>query len=74
MRPPHFDPSTPWLLTDTWTYRSFCNELKYPYLTAPPTAHRLILQEAVLKLETPTDTTLQGTLEWQGSGIDPIAW
>jgi hypothetical protein len=46
-----------WILTGSWTYRSFHNNASYPYLTAPPTANGLILQEAVFKLEIPTDTT-----------------
>ena len=54
--------SLPWILAGSWTYRSFINNPEYPYLKAPPTAHGLILQEAVFKLEIPTDTTtLQGT-------------
>ena len=32
------------------------------------TAHELILQEAVFKLETHS-TTLQGTIEWPGGGV-----
>ena len=54
--------SLPWILAGSWTYRSYINNPEYPYLKAPPTAHGLILQEAVFKLEIPTDTTtLQGT-------------
>jgi hypothetical protein len=53
--------SLPSILAGSWTYRSFLNDPK-PYLKAPPTADGLILQEAVFKLEIPTDTTtLQGT-------------
>jgi hypothetical protein len=62
-------------LTGSWTYRSFHNKTTYVYPTAPPTTRKLILQEAVFKLETPTDTTLQGTIEWPGGvlGIDLTA-
>ena len=63
-------PPLTWESSGSWTYRSFRNNATYPYLTAPPTAHGLILQEALFKLETPTDTTLQGTIEWQGGGLD----
>jgi hypothetical protein len=59
-----------WVLTGSWTYRSFRNNPTYPYLTAPPTAHGLILQEAVFNLRTPTSTTLQGTIEWTGGVLD----
>src|SRR5262249_29892204 len=56
----------PWGVHGSWTYRSFYNEPKPVYYpTAPQTAH-LISQEAVLKLETPTSTTLQGTIELPG--------
>jgi hypothetical protein len=73
----------PWILAGSWTYRSFRNNPTYPYLAAPPTAQGLILQEAVFKLEIPTDTTtLQGTMpvelgsvrggtiEWPGEILD----
>jgi hypothetical protein len=30
-----------WIFTGSWTYRSFRNEPKYPYLKAPPTANDL---------------------------------
>lgn len=57
-------PSSVWGLTGSWAYRSFHNE------TAPQTAHPLILQEAVFKLETPTSTTLQGTIELPRGVLD----
>jgi len=63
-------------LTGSWTYRSFRNETRYPYLTAPPTARGLILQESLLKLETTPQgaiTTLRGTIEWSGLVLD-IRW
>ena len=53
-----------------WTYRSFHNNPTPVYPTARQTAHELILQEAVFKLETPTSTTLQGTIEWPGGVLD----
>jgi hypothetical protein len=49
--------SLPWILTGSWIYRSFINNPEYPYLKTPPTADRLILQEALVKLDIPTDTT-----------------
>jgi hypothetical protein len=58
-----------WRLPGSWTYRSFHNKHTRVYPAAPPTAHGLILQEAVFKLETPTDTTLQGTIELSGGGV-----
>jgi Raf kinase inhibitor-like YbhB/YbcL family protein len=62
-------PGVPWGVHGSWNYRSFYNNptpLYFP--TAPQTAH-LISQEAVFKLETPTGTTLQGTIEWPGGGV-----
>jgi hypothetical protein len=56
-------------LMGSWTYRSFHNNATYPYLPAPPTASGLILQEAVFKLETPSSTTLEGTIELPGGGV-----
>jgi hypothetical protein len=56
--------------TGLWTYRSFHNNPTYVYPTAPQTARELILQEAVFKLEAPTSTTLQGTIEWPGGVLD----
>jgi len=53
-----------WELSGSWAYRSFLNNATYPYLTAAPTAHGLVFEEAVLKLETPTTTTLRGAIEW----------
>jgi hypothetical protein len=54
--------SLPQILMGSWIYRSFNNNPKYPYITTPLTAHGLVLQEGVFKLEIPTDTTpLQGT-------------
>jgi hypothetical protein len=47
--------SLPWILEGSWEYRSFRNDPKS--LNAPPTANGLILQEALFKLEIPTDTT-----------------
>lgn len=61
-------PQNGWL--GSWTYRSFHNEPQYPYLKTYPTAHSLILEESVFKLKTPTSTTLDGTIEWPGRGLD----
>jgi hypothetical protein len=55
-----------------WTYRRFGNKADTTpiYKTAPQNAYELILQEADLKLETPTNWwTLQGTIEWPGRGL-----
>jgi hypothetical protein len=57
-------------LSGLWTYRSFLNDPKRLYATAPPTVPELILQEALVKLETPTSTTLQGGIEWLSGGGD----
>jgi len=54
-------------LLGVWTYRSFLNDPRPLYPTAPPPS-QLILQEALLKLETPTSTTLQGKIEWLIAG------
>jgi hypothetical protein len=57
-------------LSGLWTYRSFHNKAT-PVYQIPPSAHgRLILQEAVFKLETPTSTTLQGAIEWASGVLD----
>ena len=58
-------------LMGEWTYQSFHNDTTYPYLTARPNG--LILQEALLKLETSLErgiTTLRGTMEWSGRVLD----
>lgn len=55
-----------------WTYRRFGNNTDFTpvYKKAPRNADELILQEADLKLETPTNWwTLQGTIEWPGGGL-----
>jgi hypothetical protein len=60
-------------LSGLWTYRSFLNDPKPLYPTALPTVPQLILQEALLKLETPTSATLQGGIEWlRGGGDFPL--
>jgi len=59
-------PPVTWELSGSWTYRSFLNDATYPYLTAPPTSRGLILHEAVLRLETPTDRAI----EWPGRSLD----
>ena len=57
-----------------WNYRSFHNKKAAVYKTTAlqrtqPQAHELLLQEAVFKLETPTSTTLQGAIEWEGGSL-----
>jgi hypothetical protein len=63
-------PPVTWELSGSWTYRSFLNEHRPIYETASPTANGLILQEAVLRLETPTDRTVRGAIEWPGRSLD----
>jgi hypothetical protein len=57
-------------LTGEWTYRSFRNDAQGP----PPRPNGLIVQEALLtlqtKLETNTKTTLGGTIEWSGRVLE----
>jgi hypothetical protein len=61
--------SLPWILEGSWNYRSFLNDPN-PYLKTAPTADGLILQEAVLNLEIPTDTTaLQGTTPVESGSV-----
>jgi hypothetical protein len=59
-------------LSGLWTYRSFLNDPAYfwEFKVSPQDLGELILQEAVFKLETPTSTTLQGTIELQGRVLD----
>jgi hypothetical protein len=60
--------SLPWILEGSWNYRSFLNDPSP--LKTPPTADGLILQEAVLNLEIPTDTTaLQGTTPVESGSV-----
>jgi hypothetical protein len=64
-------------LSGLWTYRSFLNDPKLLYPTAPPTLPELILQEALVELGTPTSTTLQGGIDWLGRGdfvLDLRGW
>jgi len=57
-------------LTGRWHYRSFHNEPQYPYLKTYPTAQSLILEESVLQFETPSSTTLKGTIKSPSQGLD----
>jgi hypothetical protein len=55
-------------LSGVWTYRSFLNDPRPLYPRARPPVPELILREALLKLEAPTSTTLQGRIEWLIAG------
>ena len=75
MRPPHFDPSTPWLLTDTWTYRRFNPAFVSGNQT--PEEDTLIVADnpppgivLTLNPDATRPTGLVGTIEWQGGGLD----
>lgn len=57
-------PPFTWELSGSWAYRGFHNEI------APQPAHELILQQAVLKLESPPPHTLEGAIEWPGGFLD----
>ena len=75
-QPPPFT----WELSGSWTYLSFHNDPEHVYRgqtyvgfaqKPQPTAQELILQEAFFRLQTPTSTTLQGRIEWEGGkGLD----
>ena len=60
-------------LAGKWTYRSFHND-PAPVAEDPDTAAQkalaLIFAEAVFSFEIPTSTTLQGTIDWPGGGLD----
>jgi hypothetical protein len=56
-----------WELSGSWTYRSF----NPTYVAgAEKKELELVLAEAVFDLQTPTSTTLQGTIDWPGGGLD----
>jgi hypothetical protein len=61
-------------LSGLWTYRSFRNPTAVSRTgpqKAQPAAHELILLEADFNLQRAIDpTTLQGTIEWEGGGLD----
>jgi hypothetical protein len=52
-----------------WTYRSYVND---PALVGDDAnkALALIFAEAVFTFEIPTSSTLKGTIEWTGGGLD----
>jgi hypothetical protein len=56
-------------LAGKWTYRSFRND---PVLVGDDAnkALALIFAEAVFAFEIPTATTLKGTIDWEGGGLD----
>jgi hypothetical protein len=60
-------------LSGLWTYRSFLNDPRPLYPTARPPG-QLILQEALVKLETPTSTTLQGGIDWRVAGEGDVVF
>ena len=60
-------------LAGKWTYRSFHNDpapVAEDSDTAAQKALALIFAEAVFSFEIPTSTTLQGTIDWPGGGLD----
>jgi len=61
------------VLAGKWTYRSFHNN-PAPVADDPNTAAdkalALIFAEAVFTFEVPTNTTLKGTIDWPGGGLD----
>jgi Raf kinase inhibitor-like YbhB/YbcL family protein len=73
-------PPFTWELSGSWAYRSFRNNPQqvYPVRADPrrprqdtaewPSPKQLILAEGVFKLESPTNTTLQGAYEPSGTG------
>jgi hypothetical protein len=60
-------PASP--LAGRWTYRSYRND---PALVGDDAnkALALIFAEAVFKFEIPTSTTIKGTIDWPGGGLD----
>jgi hypothetical protein len=60
-------------LAGKWTYRSFHNN-PVPVADDPRTAAEkaldLIFAEAVFTFELPSGTTLSGTIDWDGGGLD----
>jgi hypothetical protein len=56
-------------LAGRWTYRSYLND---PILVGDDAnnALALIFAEAVFTFEIPTSSTLRGTIEWTGGGLD----
>ena len=56
-------------LAGKWTYRSFLND---PALTDgdPQKLADLLFAEAVFTFELPSSSTLKGTIEWTGGGLD----
>ncbi|HET9537970.1 MAG TPA: hypothetical protein VFP43_21925 [Mesorhizobium sp.] len=67
------NPSDTPLLAGKWTYRSFHND-PVPVADDPKTAAEkalaLIFAEAVFTFEIPTSTTLKGSIDWAGGGLD----
>jgi len=60
-------------LAGRWTYRSFHNNpapVADDPRTAAENALNLLFAEAVLTFELPSDTTVKGTLDWDGGGLD----
>ena len=56
-------------LAGKWTYRSFHNN-PAPVGDSADKALALIFAEAVFTFTLPTPTTLKGTIDWQGGGLD----
>jgi hypothetical protein len=70
-RPPSNQPFLTSEFAGLWNYRRFGNNTNFipVYKLVPQNERELILQEADMKLEAPTNGTLQGTIEWPGRGL-----
>jgi hypothetical protein len=69
----HSQPTVTSSLAGKWTYRSFHNNpapVGDDPNTAADKALALIFAEAVFTFEIPTNTTLKGTIDWPGGGLD----
>src|ERR1700682_4594915 len=69
----HSQPTATSSLAGKWTYRSFHNNpapVGDDPNTAADKALALIFAEAVFTFEIPTNTTLKGTIDWPGGGLD----
>src|SRR3954464_14703394 len=61
------------ILTGKWTYRSFLNDPKLVTSDPSKVAENLLallFAEAVFTFEIPTPTSLKGTIDWPGGGLN----
>ena len=56
-------------LAGKWTYRSFLND-PAPVGDDPNKLAALLFAEAVFTFELPSSSTLKGTIDWTGGGLD----